>query len=229
MAREIENYGDLKDAVADWLNRSDLLPRIPSFIYMAERKIFRRYRNPNNEKTITYRLRENPQYDSAGSTSIGTEIALIDTVDLPGDYLETLTIQQNGIPIDRKSLTEIQNLRSSNNAERGPIKYYARERKRLVFWPFPTADVDIRLIYYFDLSGDLTEDTDDHDVLRTAPDLYLYGALLQAEPFLRSSPEEMALIQVWKGLYNEAFEEIEYQRDEDERSGSNVSVKSAYH
>lgn len=228
MAREINNYSDLQDAVANWLNRDDLRTHIPTFIYLAERKIFRRYRNPNNEKTVTYRLRESPQYDSAGSSSIGTELALIDEISLPVDYLETLTLQQNGIPLTRKSLTEMQGLKS-NSPRQGPIQFYARERRRLVFWPFPNADVDIRMIYYCDLTGMMTEEDSDHDVLRTAPDLYLYGALTQAEPFLRASEEEMALVQVWKTMFEEAFVEVEYQRDEDERSGSNVSIKSAYH
>jgi hypothetical protein len=228
MAREFNNYGELKDAVADWLNRDDLRVRIPSFIYMGERKIFRRYRNPNNEKTVTYKMRVNPQYDSAGSSSIGTELALLDYIQLSADYLETLTLQENGKPITRKSLTEMQSLRESK-PQVGRIRYYARERARIIFWPTPNADVDIRMIYYCDMSGLLSLDTDDNDVLRTAPDLYLYGALTQAEPFLRASEEEMALVQLWKGLFEEAFTEIEFQRDEDERSGSNVSVKSAYH
>ena len=218
---DIEDYRDLQDAVADWLNRADLVDRIPTFIYLAERKIFRRYRNPNNEKTITYLFREVP-------TPLTNELELDDTVDLPGDHLEVITLQQNGTPIDRVSLTELQRLKDEN-PQVGPIRKYARERKRFVFWPFPDGDVDVRLIYYYDISGNLAADSDTNDVIRTAPDLYLYGALLQAEPFLRSSPDELALIQVWKGLYNEAFEEIEYQRDEDERSGSNVVIKSAYH
>jgi hypothetical protein len=226
MARQISNYRDLQDAVIDWLNRDDLNTRVPTFIYLAERKIFRRYRAPSNEKTLTYRLRSSPQYDSGGSTSIGTEIALTNYIDLPIDYLEALTVQQNGVPIKRDSLTELQRLTAARPGS-SEITHFARERKRLLLWPFPDGDVDIRLIYYADFSGLFTADNSDNDVLRTAPDLYLYGSLVQAEPFLRS-PEELALLEVWKGLFEEAFTEVDYQDTEDERSGSNVTVKSAW-
>lgn len=38
----IEDFGDLKDAVADWLKRTDLTSRIPQFIQLAESDINRR-------------------------------------------------------------------------------------------------------------------------------------------------------------------------------------------
>jgi hypothetical protein len=226
--RQIANYRDLQDAVADWLNRADLNVRIPTFIYLGERKIFRRYRAPNNEKTITFRMRENPSYYSGGSNSSGVELGLTDTFDLPADYLETLTLQAGGFPLERVSLTEMQSLRQGSPRE-GQTRKYARERRRMLLWPRPDSDTDFRLIYYADLSGGFVSDSSDNDVLRTAPDLYLYASLVQAEPFLRATPEELQLMQVWKGLYEEAFAEIEFQRDEDERSGSNVVMKSGYH
>lgn len=229
MAREIDSYEDLQEAVRDWLNRSDLAERIPTFIYLAERKIFRRYRAPNNEKTVTYTLKENPEYDSLGSGNSDNEIELTDQLDLQNDYLEMLTIQANGTPLRRLSLSEMQSRRAKNSGATGPIKYFARERGRLLFFPFPDGDVIIKMIYYCDLSGQLTADGSDSQILRTAPDLYLYGALAQAEPFLKPDDEEYRLIPIWKQNYEEAFAEIEFQRDEDERSGSNVEILSPYH
>lgn len=229
MEREIENYGDLKEAIADWINRADLVARIPTFIYLAERKIFRRYRAPNNEKTVTYTLKENPEYDSLGSNNSSNELELTNELDLQRDYLEMLTIQANGTPIRRLSLSELQERRGRNPGVIGPIKYFTRERWRILFYPFPDGDTTIKMIYYCDLSGNFVNNASDNSVLRTAPDLYLYGSLLQAEPFLKPEDEEYKLIPIWKKYYNEGFAEIEFQRDEDERSGSNVQVLSPYH
>lgn len=228
MAREIADYQDLQDSIKDWLNRSDptVIARIPTFIYLAERKMFRRYRAPNNEKTILIQMRANPNPPD--------EVILSDEFDIPDDYLETLTLQMNGKPLVRKSLSEIQNRKfvASGTTFAGTIqgepKFFARERGIITVWPFPVGNQDIDWIYYCDLSGELVIGTDDNDILRTAPDLYLYGSLLQAQPFLKPTDDEWQLIPTWKTMYEDAFALIEYQRDEDERSGSNVEIQSAF-
>lgn len=227
MAREIENYQDLQDAVRDWLNRDDLVARIPTFIYLAERKIFRRYRTPNNEKTITFDQRAVPD---GGDPS---QIILSETLAIPADYLETLTLQANGQPMIRKSLTEIQSRidagqGTNTSTVQGPPTLFARERRNLMIWPFPVGDTLFKFIYYCDLSGNLVDPGDDNDVLRTAPDLYIYGALAQAQPFLKPTDDEWQLLPTWKAMYEDAFGLIEYQRDEDERSGSVVTINSAF-
>lgn len=230
MARIIDDYGQLKEEVAAWLNRSDLEANIPTFIYLAERKIFRRYRMPNNEKTVTYNFKEDPQYDSLGSGNSANELELTDELDTPDDYLETLSLQWEGKPMKRISLTEMQRLKNRiTTQETGTPVYFCRERGKMTWWPYPSGDGVLRWIYYCDLSGGFEEDTDDNDVLRVAPDLYLYGALLQAQPFLKPESDEWNLIPVWQQYYDAAFQELEYQRDEDERSGSNVEMKSGYH
>lgn len=227
MAREIENYQDLQDAIKDWLNRPDLVDRIPTFIYLAERKIFRRYRAPNNEKTITYDQRSDPDSQDPLQLSLSEKLAL------PSDYLETLTLQADGFPMTRVSLTELQR-RQYNSAQTNaafganPPEIYARSRWNIEVFPSPVGDTLFTQIYYCDLTGLFVESQDDVDVLRTAPDLYLYGALLQAEPFLKPETDEASLLGVWKKFYSEGFAEIEFQRDEDERSGSNVEVKSSF-
>jgi len=233
MARIIENYQDIQDAIRDWLNRPDLVGRIPTFIYLAERKMFRRYRSQNNEKTITYDMRVTPDGGDP------TQIALSDTVQLPADYLELLTIQANDQPVVRESLSRVQTTRSTprdqlaNGLSQGVIQiglptHFTRERRNLLFNYFPEGDTVIKLIYYCDMSGLFISPTSDHDVLRTAPDLYLYGSLMQAQPFLKPTDDEWQLIPVWEKMYEDAFMLIEFQRDEDERSGSNVEVQSSF-
>ena len=232
--RIIANYRDLQDAIADWLDREDLAARIPTFIYLAERKIFRRYRAPNNEKTATFNMLENPNPAITAELAIDPE----GRITVPSDYLEILTIQANGRPLDRVSLTEIQfrqqttapinsQVTNAQSIQQIP-SLFARERENFIIWPPPQGDTLVELIYYCDLSGTLVEDESDNDVLRTAPDLYLYGSLLQAEPFLKPEGEELAMIQVWDRYFEEAFAEIEVQRDNAEFSGSVVSVRNSY-
>jgi len=228
VAREINNYQDLQEAVMDWLNRADLETRIPTFIYMAERKIFRRYRMPNNEKTISFNMVENPVYDPIGSLGRPAQLPIRGYIEVPADYLETLTLQADNRPLRRVSLSEYQDVYSRAPGRTGRPEIFTRERGRLNFYPFPDGDVVIRWIYYYDLSGGFEAPDSDNDVLRTAPDLYVYGSLLQAQPFLKPEDDEYRLIPVWQQFYESAFTELEFQRDEDERSGSNVEIKSPY-
>ena len=76
MARQIANYGDLKTKILTYLNKDnpEVENEVPTFIALAERKIFRQLRCPSNEKIVTY--------DPAGET--------ITQLQLPGDYLEAI-------------------------------------------------------------------------------------------------------------------------------------------
>lgn len=238
MARIIEDYQDLLDQVRDYINRQDFDDnRLGTFIYLAERKIFRRLRQQMNEKTISFDLRADPDPMEP------TQLSLKDRLDMPDDYLETLTIQSNGRPLERISLTEMQGLQwrsqSGNNQgtspggasqiRQGEVTKVTRERDQWVLWPFPDGDALIKIIYYCDSSGILDTPTSDNQVLFKAPDLYIYGACLESEPFVKPDDEVgLAMIKVWKQMYDDAFAWLEEQNDREAYSGSTNRVKSAF-
>ncbi len=249
MARTIENYQDLQDVVADWLNRADLAQVIPTFIFLAERKIFRWYRNANNEKKYSVDMRAEPS--TAPDTS---QVLLSPQIDLPADYLETLILtalvwngdsalepplQASGRPLQRVSLDALEaaRWRSAPNGEQegrpGEPRIFARDRDALIIHPAPAASSTnqgllIRHQYYCDLSGGFENPNSDNNVLRTAPDMYLYAALLEAEPYLKPEDAALARMPIWKGLYEEAKQAV-IDQDRDERfSGSNVEVQGAF-
>lgn len=244
MPRQIENYQDLQDAVADYLNRTDLTLRIEQFIYFAERKIFRWYRNANNEKLVRYDMRRNPD-TSPGST----ESAIFPQIDLPDDYLETLTLRvtswdseapgaelplRAGRPLRRISLTELQNrqhqARRNGDPRPGEPEVFARERDAI--WTFPEIGTDSdwvwEWIYYCDLTGLFDTPTSDTNVLKTAPDLYLYGALLEAEPFLKPEDEAMQMIPLWASFFDESKRQIIEQQSMEEFSGSQNEINNSF-
>lgn len=226
MARLIQNYQDLQDAVADWLNRTDLAVQIPQFIYLGERKIFRWYRSQNNEQLTTIDMRVTP--DPADPD----QVLLSSRLDLPNDYLETLTLQANGRVLERISLTELQVRRGRNAAgggqERGEPTAFARQRDGLILNPVPTGDTFVTWIYYADFSGLFDTPTSDNNVLKTAPDLYLYAALLEAEPFLKPSDAAFQRIGLWKSMYEEAKQAILEQNEREAFSGSANAVRSGF-
>ena len=249
--RQINNYQDLQDVLLSYINRSDpdLTDNLETFIFLAERKIFRRYRTQNNEKLVTIDMRAVPNpLDS-------TQVLLSNRIDLFEDYLETLTLQVaiwkpspgspaddplkpvGGKPLERVSLTEFQRraYRETNRAgtlRRGEPEIFARQRDTLLLHPEPEATSTeaalVTLIYYCDLSGEFDTPTSDNNVLKVAPDLYIYGALLEMEPFLKPEADEMQMIPIWKAMYEEAFDQIEMQDDQEVYSGSNNVVKSTF-
>lgn len=244
MARQITNYQDLQDAVADYLNRTDLTQQIELFIYLAERKIFRWYRMANNEKLVAYDMRRNPD-TSPGST----ELAILNQIDLPDDYLETHTLrvtpwdstangavlpEKTGRPLRRVSLTELHWLQ--HNSRRGSVvrtgqpEVFARQRDALYVFPEIDSNSDWywEWIYYCDLTGLFDTPTSDTNVLKTAPDLYLYGALLEAEPFLKPEDEAMQMLPIWKSMWEEAKQRIIEQMDREEFSGSVNEINNVF-
>lgn len=227
MAREIANYQQLQDAVADYLNRTDLADRIPQFIYFGERNIFRWFRQQANEQLQTIDMRVNPD------PLDNDQVLLSARLDLPSDYLETLSLQANGVVLQRVSLSELQRQRGriANGGARlvGEPRQFARQRDALVLTPAPEGDTFITWIYYCDLSGRFDAPTDDNSVLRIAPDLYLFSALLQAEPFLKPEDDAFARIALWKQMYEEAKQQLIEQNEMEAYSGSVNEVQSGFH
>jgi hypothetical protein len=240
MARLIENYQDLQDTVRDWLNKRNLDQQIPVFIYLAERKIFRWYRNQNNEKLVRYDMRINPDTQQGS-----TEILLSDQIDLPSDYLESLTLQVHpwnettgtlpdvdGKPLQRVSQQELLARRYARNREglpyTGEPEIFARIRDAIVMHPAPETASLVTFQYYCDLSGLLDTPTSDNNVLARAPDLYLYASLLEAEPYLKPEDTAMQRIPIWKTMYEEAKQAIIEQNDAELFSGSVTEIQSAW-
>lgn len=241
MARQIQNYQDLQDIIADYLSRNDLTERIEDFIFLAERKIFRWYRAANNEKIVTIDGRVDPD-TSPGST----EVLVNAQIDLPEDYLETLTLQAFswdasagdsppdgvGKPLQRISISDLQARRYRENRDGAPRpgepEVYARQRDALILYPEPQADLYVIWQYYCDLTGLFDTPTSDTNVLKTAPDLYIYGALLEAEPFLKPEDDAMQRIPIWRAMYLDAKQAIIEQNDAELYSGSVTEVQSAF-
>ena len=57
-------------------------------------------------------------------------------------------------------------------------------------------------------------------MLTNNPDLYLYGALLEAEPFLMND----ARVQLWANAFRQALTDLQEQDDKDSHSGNAMRV-----
>jgi hypothetical protein len=184
----ITNYGTLKTAIADTLNRDDLTSVIPSFVSLAQAQFNRKIRS---HRQIT-----------RGSLTINTQFEA-----LPADWLETIRITMDANPIrvlTQISMDDLTRYRTdTDNSTDAPV-YFAHIGTDIELFPTPSTSYTGQITYYAKIPA-LVSDGDTNWLLTNHPDVYLYGALVHAAPYLKDD----ARIAIWAGLMAQAFGEIE--------------------
>lgn len=163
----IGTYSELKTALANWLNRSDLTDRIPEFIAMAEAG-FNRV------------LRVRDQVVRTRSDILGQFATL------PADFLEGINIQVNDtIPytIPVLSSSQADKLRTALGDVPGKALGAAVVGSQLELIPTPSSALTIELAYYKKITA-LSDAATTNWLLTKSPDLYLYGSLIHSAPYL---------------------------------------------
>lgn len=205
------NYTELKDAIADWLDRSDLTDRIPDFIALAEARLNRELRIRPMEVRSTM------------TTTVGQRY-----FNLPGGYLQMRNFQINTNPITPLEYITpemLDRLYGSNTT--GKPRAYSLIGDEIQLAPIPDSEYTIEMAFYekFTPLGDGTSGTVTSNWLtKNAPDVLLYGALIEAEPFIKNDER----IQLWLTAYKEAIDKIQKADDRDRHSGSQMRVRTVY-
>ena len=184
----LDTFADLKATIADYLNRDDLTAVIPSFITIAEAKFNRKLRTRQMVK------RANGQIETAFFA-------------YPSDWLQAKEFQLNTNPIVRlQFVTEAygDELKSNRYVSTGQPVYYTITGTQLEFIPTPDSTYSAELTYYAKIPA-LSDSNTSNWLLAYAPDLYLYGALLEAAPYLKDD-ERLA---VWSQMYINSLGDIE--------------------
>ena len=92
--------------------------------------------------------------------------------------------------------------------------------RELIVTPAPDASYTAEIIFFAALQP-LSDTNTINNVLEEAPDAYLYGTLLQAEPYL----EHDERIPVWKEKFDTAIDELNYVREREEHAASLQPVR----
>ena len=207
----LSTFTELKDAVADWLDRSDLTARIPDFITLAEARISRDLRiRPMEVRSIMY-------------TSSGQKY-----FNLPGGYLQMRNIQLNTNPtqpLEYITPEMLDRLYGSNTT--GKPRAYTLIGDEIQLSPIPDAAYELEMAFYekFTSLGDGTSGTVTTNYLtKNAPDVLLYGALMEAEPFIKND-ERLA---VWLNGYSNAVDKLQKADQKDRHSGSAMRIRNIY-
>jgi hypothetical protein len=184
----LDTFSGLKTTIADYLNRDDLTSAIPSFITLAEAKFNRKLRVRQMVKRATATL--DTQYFA-----------------FPSDFLQAKEFQLNTNPI-----TYLQYV-TQNQGDYGSATNYVAAGKPLFYTiigtqiqviPTPDTGYTGELTYYGKIPA-LSDSNTSNWLLAYAPDLYLYGSLVEATPYLKDD-ERLA---VWSTLYTNSLGDIE--------------------
>ena len=176
------DYTELQAAVASWLVRNDLTASIVDFITLAEKKL-----------NLELRVRD------MVTRATGSLVAATQEIALPADFegVDLLWLETSPVQV----LTEM--AASEGRRRFGTIveqpRFFTVVGSNLVVFPTPGAVADYVLDYFADIPA-LSDAEPTNWLLVKAPQLYLYGALLEATPFLQDD----ARITLWESKYEQA-------------------------
>ena len=188
----LDTYTGLKASIASTLNKTNLTASIPDFITLAEAMMAREITSVG-------------QVDSWADVAVGS-----DGWQLPCEVDAVASVTYAGEPLSYLSPDRVGEVVSTAPG------YYTIDGGTLRVVPAGT--VTIRLKKSF---CPLSDSVSVNWLLREHPDAYLYGALMQAAPFLRDDER----IPVWGRFFSNAIDSIN-QREIRRQTGANLRVQS---
>ena len=213
----IGTYAELQTAVANWLDRGDLTDRIQEFIDLTEARM---------NRVLRLQLMVN-----VDTTTLGGAAALVaGTRDyaLPSGYLQMIDFTLPTDPIRTLSYITPENMNRmwagsqsgvpqaytifSDNSSGTPVP-------SIKLGPKPDSAYTYSMMFYKKIAA-LTPANTTEAMLTDNPDIYLYGALLEAEPFLMNDQR----VQLWATAYKQAITDLQEQDNKDRHSGSAMRV-----
>jgi hypothetical protein len=198
------SYSALKTEIADYLGRSDLTSKIPTFITLAELRLSRDLRTR--------------QMLTSATTSMTSGDG---KVELPADFLEMRNIFTQGNP--RMPVTYLSPsafMRDARADESGLPVFYTVLGAEFEFAPTPDTAYVLEMLY-FAKPTPMSDSVSSNVFLANYPDLLLYASLLEAEPYLINDARSAT----WSDFYNRAILNITNSDQNSEYSGVPLTMR----
>jgi hypothetical protein len=142
-------------------------------------------------------------------------------VQLPSDWVEAINLHivDGKQPLRFVTLDEADRIVAEKYYTQ--VIAYSLMNGALELVPAPGADVDIEMIYYGKIPA-LSAQQATNWLLTKAPDVYLYGSLLHAQPFLMDDQR----MPVFATLYNSRIEALNEESMKSTHSGSPLIARA---
>jgi len=191
----IQTYSDLTSAVIEYLARDQdntLIARVPWFVQSAEAKL---------NRTLLVRQMENRQ---TALTTYGVTDA--EYIAVPSDFQSMRRIRLTSVSgrpqLDYMSATQMEDARTEQGDVAAQPEFYTFTGNEIELYPIPDAAYTVELVYRQYLPALASNST--NWLLTLAPDIYLYGALLESAPYLKKDVR----LQTWATLYAAAVKDL---------------------
>jgi hypothetical protein len=180
----ITDYTTLQAAIVEYLARDQdatLIARIPTFIQLAEAKF--------NRQLF---VRQMEQRSTALTDALSSEPEFIS---LPSDFQSMRRVRLSDVTgkpaLEFRSGLQMDDYRFSSGNLAGQPKYFTIFGDEIELAPTPDSATTIEMVYRKNVPALSSNST--NWLLTLAPDIYLYGALLESAPYIK----EDARIQTW--------------------------------
>lgn len=160
----ITNYATLQSTIADYLNRTDLTSQIQTFIQFVE-------------ADLNSRLRCREMIVNATAVGDGSFVAL------PPDWLEAINMMIVGGQSPLRYITPDEADIVNKAQVYTSTRFYSMTTGIIELVPPSADELTIDMVYYGKIPA-LSVTNTTNWLLTKAPDVYLYGALSHAAPFL---------------------------------------------
>ena len=199
----IMTYDSLVLNIQQYMERddADFIAQIPNLIALAE-------------SSIAAELKTYLQLIVV-ETSLATNQTILNK---PARWRKTVSMKVNGQPILLRSQDYVsQYLSESSNSQ--PLYYADYDYSNWNFAPKPDQNYPVEIIYFAEIQP-LDENNQQNLWTQIAPQAMLYGALLQAQGYLKALDK----LPVWKQYYTDALNALK-KEDNSRRVDRNTSVQ----
>jgi hypothetical protein len=210
------NYANLMANIAETLNRQDLLDAIPGFVQLVEGKV-----NADDRFRCLASL-------------VRSQAPLADQyMALPADYISMLNFRNLGVygttspgdpPLGRlDELTPAQaDIQRQLLPNTDTPKFFINLGQEFELLPSPDQEYLGQMIYYALVPPLASSETGTNWLLSAYPNIYYYGSLLEAAPYLRNDDR----IAVWDSQYEKMAEQIKISNDRGQFSGAPMKMRT---
>ena len=204
----ITTYAELQTATANWLDRTDLTSRIPEFIELAEANFNRQIRQPDM-------VAKDDSFSIAGRYTT-----------LPTDTLEIIRIVVDLTPVivlEYMTPEEISERRIVMSSTGKPYYFttIGGATNQLEVLPSPDSTYTSSIVYYTRIAA-LSDAATSNWLLAAHPDIYLFGTLVEAEPYLKND-ERMPM---WTARLDKALNDLGLQGQRERHTASGLRMRS---
>ena len=204
----ITTYAQLQTATANWLDRTDLSARIPEFIELAEAHFNRVIRQPDM-------IAKDDSFSIAGRYTT-----------LPANTLEIIRIVVDLTPVivlEYLTPEEISQRRIVMSSTGKPYYFtmIGGSSNQLEVLPSPDSTYTSSIVYYTRIAA-LSDSATSNWLLAAHPDIYLFGTLVEAEPYLKND-ERMPM---WTTRLDKALNALGLQGQRERHTASGLRMRS---